>query len=130
MISRMKHPRVQGDAGLATAISWFARQGIPVFIPLTDSQKYDLVVEMNSSLKKVFVRTTTQTSPYGIYECDLRSTGHNNKKLTTLPFDKSSCDFLFIVCGDGSQFLIPSEIVACKSTISFGKKYAQYLVER
>ena len=130
MITRTKHARVQGGAGLGVAISWFARQGIPVFIPLTDGLKYDLVVELEGTLKKVFVRTTTQASPYGIYECDLRSTGHNNSKLTTVPFDKSSCDFLSAVCGDGSQFLIPSGVIACKSTISLGKRYAQYLVER
>ena len=48
----------QGDVGLGMSIGWFASQGYTVSLPLTDSQDYDLVVEIEGVLRKVQVKTS------------------------------------------------------------------------
>lgn len=39
------NPRKQGNAGLGIAIAYFSRIGVDVAIPLTDTQRYDLVID-------------------------------------------------------------------------------------
>ena len=41
-----------GNAALGTAIGYFTNAGYTVSIPLTDTQDYDLIVDMNGVLKK------------------------------------------------------------------------------
>jgi hypothetical protein len=130
MIQRYSNPRKQGDAGMGVAIGWFATQGFTVCVPLTDSQPYDLVVENGEGLKKVFVRTTTQVSRRGsgIYNCGLRTQGGNKSQFKIKEFDPNCADLVFIVCGDGSKFLLPSCEVTTKTMISLGEKYARFKV--
>lgn len=49
---------LQGNLGLGQAIAFFTSRGIPVSIPLNDTQKYDLVAEINGVLKKISIKTT------------------------------------------------------------------------
>ena len=53
------NPRRQGNAGLGIAIAYFSRVGAEVAIPLTDTQRYDLIIENGSGLERVQVKTTT-----------------------------------------------------------------------
>src|ERR1700748_2209953 len=105
MAVKNKNHRKQGDAGMGIAIGWFASNGYCVCIPLTDSQKFDLVVEKDGKLKKVFVRTTT-FNRRGYYECGLRVQGGNKTQFVSRLFDKSWADIVFIITGDGQKFLI------------------------
>jgi hypothetical protein len=45
MLTGHKNTKKQGDVGLA--IGWFTSQGHTVCVHLTDSQDYDLVVEID-----------------------------------------------------------------------------------
>jgi hypothetical protein len=56
---KQKNSKKQGDVGMGVAIGYFAARGITVCIPLTDSQDYDLVIDLDDVLKKVQVKTTT-----------------------------------------------------------------------
>ena len=47
---KYKNSKKQGDAGLGIAIEYFTTKGYCVCIPLTDSQEYDLVVEIQNKL--------------------------------------------------------------------------------
>ena len=54
---KYRNTKKQGDVGLGAAIAFFSNLGYTVATPLTDSQNYDLVVDMDEGLKKVQVKT-------------------------------------------------------------------------
>ena len=62
VVHRRADPRRQRDAGLGLAIAWFTAAGWTVSVPLTDSQPYDLVVDDNGVLQRVwFARASRAT---------------------------------------------------------------------
>ena len=127
---KQNNPNKQGDMGMGLAISYFTLKGWTVCLPLTDSQSYDLVVDDGINLNKVFIRTSTRKVESGGYEVNLRSQGGNfTRKNKTKLFDKSKCDLVFVACSDGRQYLIPSDKINSKSTISVGgKTYNTFLI--
>lgn len=56
--------------GLGAAIAYFTKNEQTISIPLTDSQKYDLVVDFGDNLRKVQVKTST-FQRYGRFEVHL-----------------------------------------------------------
>lgn len=126
-----KNSKKKGDAGLGCAIGYFCSKGYGVSIPLTDSQDYDLVVELDDgALKKVQVRSTWHKGKSGAYSVPLRVLGGNSKK--NFVHKKGTdviYDLLFAMCGDGSCYLIPKPVFAeHTSALVVGKKYADYMV--
>ncbi len=113
---------------MGMAIGWFATHGYTVCVPLTDSQNYDLVIDSPDGLKKVFVRTTTRMTRHGTYECGLRTSGGNRSQTKIKHFDPSSVDFVFIISGDESKYLIPSSEMVAKTSINLGKDKEKYRV--
>lgn len=120
----------QGNVGLGSAIAYFTSKGLSVSIPLTDTQDYDLIIEYPSGLKKVQVKTTRNIptkSPY--YTVELRTRTMCNGIMTREKnFADSDCDLLYILCADGSTYLIPRDQVATKFTMSLGKKYQSFRI--
>lgn len=57
---RRGNPRKQGLIGVGDAIAWFCSHGYDVCLPLNDSQKYDLVVDLGGDLHRVKVKTSTR----------------------------------------------------------------------
>lgn len=121
----MSHKK-QGDLGVAAAIAHYMNQGYVVCFPLTDTARYDLVVDKNGKLYRVEVKTTLAVTNYGNYEVSLRTMG-GNRSWTGLVKKISSddCDIVFAHCPDGS-YEFPVDVVAGKSTITLGKKCTQY----
>ena len=123
-----KNTKTQGDAGLGIAIAYFAVNGYPCMIPLTDNQPYDLVVDYKGKLIKVQVKTVTYKGANGIYKCSLttkggnRSGNKNPKKLELI-----DVDYIFIVTGEGDKYFIPYNKVM--SQINLGKLYEKYKVD-
>lgn len=114
---------------MGIAISWFARQGWTVCVPLTDSQPYDLIVDDDGTLYRVSVKTTTRLTPQNTYEVSLRTKGGNQSRETVKFFDPNESDLLFVACMDGTNYLIPTARVEGRSTITVaGEKYADYQV--
>lgn len=108
------------------AIAWFASRGHTVCIPLTDSQAYDLVVDMGDGLKKVQVKTSTFEKK-GVFQVNLRTMGGNRTGTgKTKRFDKEAVDFLFVVAGDGRQYLIPCDRLRGTSAIALGPYYDEF----
>ena len=128
MIERHKNPRKQGDAGLGVAIGWFACHEYTVCVPLTDSQRYDLVVDRGEGLKRGAVRTTTVKAPSGWYQVGLRTIGSNMYRTKIVHFNQLDSDFLFVVCSNEDKFLIPSVEIVAVNGIILGKKYDKYRV--
>lgn len=117
---KQRNSKKQGDVGLGVAIAWFTCQGHTVCIPLTDSQGYDLVVDMGAGLKTVQVKTTNY-QPGNTFQVNLRTMGGNRSRSTIKKFDKEATDFLFVVTGEGAQYLIPCKRLQGRSTLSLGK---------
>lgn len=120
--------RKQGDVGLGRAIQYFTSKGNTVLLPLTDNQRYDLVCEVEGALKKVEVKHTTY-APRGSFFVSLTIKGGNRKNTskirTPLPDD---FDLLFVACGDGTNYLVPQEVVGSRHSITLNKAVEKYKV--
>ena len=112
---------LQGNIGLGKAISYFTSQSIPVSIPLNDTQKYDLIIDVDGILSRVSVKT----SRYVL----LKNCGGSSGKSKSRPFDNKSCDYVFVLTGDDKMYLIPSNKINAKSAISIGNKYTEFEVK-
>ena len=130
MLKEQKNSNKQGDVGVGIAIGWFAEKGYAVCIPLTDSQDYDLVVEMNNKLKKIQVKTTyAKNSTSNNYKVDLRTCGGNRSSAGKIKkFDKTKVDFIFAVTEKKTKYLIPSKDINSVNSIVLGDKWNSYIV--
>jgi hypothetical protein len=120
--------RLQGDAGLGIAIAYFSRIGVRVGIPLTDSQPYDLMIDDSQQLSRVQVRTTTNREGRS-YVVGLKTVGGNKTQLITKVFDPSAYEWLFVVCGDATVYLIPTTAITARYSIFLGRKYEAFRLE-
>jgi hypothetical protein len=116
--------RLQGDAGLGIAIAYFSRIGVP----LTDSQPYDLMIDDGQQLSRVQVRTTTNREGRS-YVVGLKTVGGNKTQLITKVFDPSAYEWLFVVCGDATVYLIPTTAITARYSIFLGRKYEAFRLE-
>lgn len=121
---------IQGNMGLGKAIDYFTSHGYPVALPLNDTQKYDLIVDMNG-LQRISVKTS-RYSPKGdniTFEVGLKNSGGASGKGVIRNFDNTSCDFVFIYTADESLYLIPAIEITAKSAITVGNKWTEYKVK-
>jgi hypothetical protein len=120
----------QGDVGVGTAISWFMRNGYPVYTPIGDPPDYDLVIQIDYDVFSVQVKTTYHKREAGNYIAHLRVNGGNRTGTgKTKYFDPSKVDFLFILAEDGSMYFIPASAIEARSMISLCEKYEEWRVE-
>jgi hypothetical protein len=123
-----KNTKKQGDMGLGSAIFYFTNIGQTVSIPLTDSQDYDLVVDVDNSLKKVQIKSCNFKRKY--YEVNLSIKGGNRTSIGTIKrFNNSNCDYLFIIINQSEKYLIPTKELSAKCNLVLGPKYQKYLVK-
>lgn len=115
-----KNTRCQGDAGVGSAIEYFSSQGIPISIPFGDSQRYDLVAELDG-LKRVQVKNSSSNI------VELRTKGGNTSRETIKTLDKDEIDYLFCLTSVG-RFLIPMDDFNCKSKVNLPGRYAKYQI--
>lgn len=125
-IDRTANPRRQGDAGLGVAIGWFATHGYTVCLPLTDSQRFDLVT-VNGCMRRVQVKTSTKPGRSG-WEVDLRTRGTSGTGTITKYISLEEADDLFVVTADGAAYLIPIENVSGQSTICLPGRFKEFSV--
>lgn len=123
-----RNSRKQGDVGLGSAIAYYTAKGYTVCVPLTDSQKYDLVVELDGILQRVQVKTATMERTPGVWTFNLRTCGGNQSCSTIQVFDPTASDVLFVLCGNEDRYVIPTDLIDAKHTLSVGKKYLEYKV--
>lgn len=121
-------PRHLREAGTAIAASWFTWCGCPVSVPL-EPATFDLLVAMPDDIKRVQVKTTTSSGKYG-WEVTVGRRPYTTKDLGPLaPYDPDDLDFFFIVDGDLSMYLIPSQVIAGRVGILL-PTYSDYVVGR
>lgn len=119
---------MQGNLGLGKAIEYFTSHSVPIAIPLNDTQKYDLIADFDGKLQRVSVKTSRATKNDISFEVQLRNTGGSSGKNKVRPFDKDSCDYIFVYTIKEECYLIPSNIIEAQSSIHVGPKYYNYLV--
>lgn len=123
-----KNTKKQGDMGLGVAISYFTSQGYTVGIPLTDSQDYDLIVDIKNDLKRVQVKTCSYKRKD--YEVNLSIKGGNRTSQGKIKcFNNTKCDYVFIVTEKLEKYLIPSKKLTAKHNLALGAKYQKYLLK-
>ena len=127
MLTQHKNSKKQGDAGLGAAIAYFTSMGYTVCVPLTDSQDYDLVIDLGDELARVQVKTSVYKNK-GKCQVGLRVNGGNRSgEGKTKFFDRLKVEYLFILLDDGRTFCIPSSVVEAESYISPDcAKYKEY----
>ena len=127
MLQKQANSRKQGDVGLGDAIAYFTTLGYTVCIPLTDSQKYDLVID-DGSMKRVQVKTTYFKTKLGVYSVMIKTCGGNRSGSNIYNFDNTACDYLYILTDAGDRYLIPALAIQNKTSINLGGKYQIYKV--
>ncbi len=117
-----KNTKKQGDVGLGMAISWAAKKGYTVSLPLTDSQDYDIIFDDDVKLYRTQVKTTSYKNEYDSYEVSLTIKGGNKSGTGKIKkLDKSKVDALFILTDNWEIYFIPIEFVKGNSSISLGE---------
>ena len=123
------NPRKQGNAGLGIAIAYLSRIGVEVAIPLTDTQRYDLIMVHDDGMARVQVKTTTQRdSRYGHYRVSVQCVGRNNTGTVRRKFDQRDYEWLFVVCGDACCYMIPSGAITAKTIFFLTTRYDPYML--
>ena len=118
----------QGNVGLGMAIAYYTSICVPVMIPLNDTQKYDLVVELDGKLKKVQIKTTRGKSKSGKYAVQLKHSGGSDNKKAIVNFDNTESDILFVVTIDGDLYQIPSEQITAKTQLILSEQWNKFKV--
>ena len=119
----------QGNVGLGRAIAYYTSKGIPVLLPLNDTQKYDIAIEKDGKLQKVSIKTTqslNRTNTY--YQVQLKNSGGSSGKSIIRNFDNTSCDIVFIVTITGTMYEIPSVNINSTSSLVLTPKWDEYIV--
>ena len=126
MFRTAKTTRDQGDIGLTFAIFKLTQLGYPVSLPITDNNIYDLIVDIDGKFKSVQVKTSACLTEAGNYEVQIRRVRSNKTENKIHHFDNTEVDLLFIMVENGDSYIIPSEEVSVKSSLTLYKKYDKY----
>lgn len=117
----------QGDVGESRAIYEYTRMGYTVSRTLFDSAKYDLIIDVNSILYKVQVKTTTHKTVSGIYVAALKTCGGNRSFNTSRARDDSDYDILFVLADNGNCWSIPSNELP-RTSVHLTSRFDKYKI--
>lgn len=123
--------KTQGNIGAARAVYEFTKKGYTVLVPLSDSDKYDIVVDDGDRLLKVQVKTTQCKSPSGGYAVNLKTSGGNTKTNTITKRKEGDYDLLFVLSELGECWIIPEKSLsgASNSIVVGATKYSEYKLD-
>lgn len=138
----IKVSKKQGDIGVARAIYEYTRMGYTVLAPLSDSDKYDLVVDDGENLLRVQVKTSRQNNATMKhtaagrtgYTVNLATKGGNTKINNTRVRQDGDYELLFVLLEDGRAWSIPVEALTARTSICLGAdgsnaKYGAYQIK-
>ena len=121
--------KLQSNIGLGQAIAYFTGEGMSVSLPLTESQRYDLIVDDGSKLFRVEVKTTRTRRASGSYVVTLSTQGGNQswdhaKKLIS----ENDCDLVFVHVVGGGSYVFPVEMVAGRASLTLSSDKDRFIV--
>jgi hypothetical protein len=109
------------------AMAWFTLRGCAVALPI-EPQEYDLLVTTSKGIQRVQVKSCAARSSRGYWNVGIGRRPYTlDKTAGKMPYDPESIDLFFIVLGDGSIYIIPSAVLAGRTSIS-ADSYAPYRV--
>ena len=114
------------DAATMLAASRFSLCGFGTAIPV-EPTIYDLLVSMPDGIKRIQVKTTTYSSKSGWQVAVGRRPYSPGNRERLVPYDPELIDWFFIVDGDLTMYLIPSQVIAGRVQILL-RRYTRYIV--
>ncbi len=96
----------KGDIAVAQAVATFTKKGYDVSLPLTESAAYDIIVDTNESNTQRLFRVQVRYATNG--EVDLRRVHSNSNGYVVKKTKKNAYDWLYILIGNGKEYLIPT----------------------
>lgn len=94
----MRITQRKGDIATAQAIATFTRLGYDVLVPITESAKYDLVVDTPDGLKRVQVKYSSRR------DVDLRRIHSNAQGYVVKKCTEGAYDWLYVFYAAGDGF--------------------------
>ena len=135
LFENAKNKTKQGDIGEARAIYEYTRMGYTILKPLTDSDKFDLVLFDGERFIKVQVKTSRficneeTNSDLVIYSVELKQTGGNQREYTLRKRQDEDYDLLFILTSDGRCWSIPADKLDSRYSVNVGGvKYNEFQI--
>lgn len=111
-------------------MEWFGRHGGRVFVPVTHSPDYDLLVDLHGCVQRVQVKTSS-CRVRDRWDVSICTRGGNQSwnGLVNV-FSAERCDLLFVLVADGRRWCIPAgDVAGGQGLILGGPKYARFEVE-
>lgn len=94
----MRLTQRKGDIATTQAIATFTRLGYDVSVPITESAKYDLIVDTPDGLKRVQVKYSS------CKKVELRSIHSNAKGYVIKKGTANSYDWLYVLYAAGTEY--------------------------
>ncbi|MCI0486829.1 MAG: group I intron-associated PD-(D/E)XK endonuclease [Blastocatellia bacterium] len=91
----MRMTQRKGDLATAQAIATFTRMKYDVFVPITESAAYDLVIDTPQGLKRVQVKYSSDK------DVDLRNIHSNSNGYVVKKTKQDSYDWLYVLYANG-----------------------------
>jgi hypothetical protein len=107
----MRTTQRKGDIATSRAIAAFTAMGYDVSIPLTESAAYDLIVDSGRDLARAQCKYTNDSRR----QVDLRRIHSNSTGYVVKHAEEDSYDWLFVLDGAGSEYLIKHCIAGRRS---------------
>ena len=113
----------KGNLAIASAIKYCVSIGYTVSIPLTDTAKYDLVIEQSGAFLSVQCKYAGYEGNPGVFSVPLYVSGGNRSAGNRrIKYQVKDFDLIFVLCANGRMYLIPFAEVANQTTINVGRK--------
>lgn len=114
------------SAAPCMAAAWFTLRGRSALFPI-EPAVFDIAVSMPDGMKRVQVKTsTTRNGDSWLVNVSRRPHSPGNLGPRT-PYDPDEIDLFFIVDGDLNMYLIPSRVIAGRTSILL-RAYEDYIV--
>lgn len=121
----------QGNIGLGQAIAYYMSKGYMVALPVNDTQPYDLVVDKfdGKGLQRVSVKTTRYQTDNLAKSFVVKISSSSGMKRSYNPFDKQSCDLMFIYTISQEIWEIPSLDINSGTMITLNENLSKYKIK-
>ena len=98
----MRSTQRKGDYAVTKAIATFTKAGYDVSLPITESAAYDIVVDVDNSMKRVQVRY------FSGVEVELRRIHSNSSGYVVKKTKSNAYDWLYMLNEKDEEFMIKS----------------------
>jgi hypothetical protein len=79
-------------------------------------------------MDRVQVKTTTLKVGTS-YVVHLGTVGGNKSQVKVRPFDPTDYEWLFVVCGNATVYMIPTTEITARRSLSLGRRYERFRLE-